>query len=100
MKIKSISIMSHNTLDFELNEAKPITIFRGKHSGLVLDLMRELANEKMTMVIVTHEMGFAREVGSRVIFMNDGNIAADGTPDEIFNNPAHPRLKEFLSKIL
>jgi polar amino acid transport system ATP-binding protein len=68
--------------------------------GEVLDLMRELANEKMTMVIVTHEMGFAREVASRVIFMNNGNIAADGTPDEIFNNPTHPRLKEFLSKIL
>ena len=68
--------------------------------GEVLDLMRDLAKEKMTMVIVTHEMGFAREVASRVIFMNDGNIAADGTPDEIFNNPTHPRLKEFLSKIL
>ena len=68
--------------------------------GEVLDLMRDLAREKMTMVIVTHEMGFAREVASRVIFMNEGNIAADGTPDEIFNNPTHPRLKEFLSKIL
>ena len=68
--------------------------------GEVLDLMRDLAKEKMTMVIVTHEMGFAREVASRVIFMNDGNIAEDGTPDQIFNNPTHPRLKEFLSKIL
>ncbi len=68
--------------------------------GEVLDLMRELAKEKFTMVIVTHEMGFAKEVASRVIFMNEGNIAADGTPDEIFNNPTHPRLKEFLSKIL
>ena len=68
--------------------------------GEVLDLMRELAEEKMTMVIVTHEMGFAKEVASRVIFMNEGNIAADGTPDEIFGNPTHPRLKEFLSKIL
>ena len=68
--------------------------------GEVLDLMRDLAREKLTMVIVTHEMGFAREVASRVIFMNEGNIAADGTPDEIFNNPTHPRLKEFLSKIL
>lgn len=68
--------------------------------GEVLDLMRDLAKEKMTMVIVTHEMGFAREVASRVIFMNDGNIAADGTPNDIFNNPTHPRLKEFLSKIL
>ena len=68
--------------------------------GEVLDLMRDLAKEKLTMVIVTHEMGFAREVASRVMFMNDGNIVEDGTPDEIFNNPQHPRLKEFLSKIL
>ena len=68
--------------------------------GEVLDLMRSLAEEKLTMVIVTHEMGFAKEVASRVLFMNEGNIAADGTPDEIFNNPQHPRLKEFLSKIL
>ncbi len=68
--------------------------------GEVLDLMRSLAKEKLTMVIVTHEMGFAREVASRVLFMNDGNIAADGTPDEIFNNPTHPRLKEFLGKVL
>ena len=68
--------------------------------GEVLDLMRDLAKEKLTMVIVTHEMGFAKEVASRVIFMNEGNIAADGTPDEIFSNPTPPRLKEFLSKIL
>ncbi len=68
--------------------------------GEVLDLMRELAEEKLTMVIVTHEMGFAREVASRVMFMNGGNIVEDGTPDEIFNSPKHPRLKEFLSKML
>ena len=68
--------------------------------GEVLDLMRELADEKLTMVIVTHEMGFAREVASRVMFMNGGNIVEDGTPDEIFNSPQHPRLKEFLSKML
>lgn len=68
--------------------------------GEVLDLMRELANEKLTMVIVTHEMGFAKEVASRVIFMNEGNIVEDGTPDDIFGNPQHPRLKEFLSKTL
>lgn len=68
--------------------------------GEVLDLMRDLAKEKLTMVIVTHEMGFAKEVASRVLFMNDGNIVEDGTPDEIFNHPKHPRLKEFLSKIL
>ena len=68
--------------------------------GEVLDLMRELAEEKLTMIIVTHEMDFAREVASRVVFMNEGKIAADGTPDEIFSNPEHPRLKEFLGKIL
>lgn len=68
--------------------------------GEVLDLMRELAKEKLTMVIVTHEMGFAREVASRVLFMNDGKIVEDGAPCEIFENPKHPRLKEFLSKIL
>ena len=68
--------------------------------GEVLDLMRELANEKLTMVIVTHEMGFAKEVASRVLFMNEGQIVEDGTPNEIFGNPKHPRLKEFLSKIL
>jgi polar amino acid transport system ATP-binding protein len=68
--------------------------------GEVLDLMRELAKERLTMVIVTHEMDFAREVASRVVFMNEGKIAADGTPEEIFTNPTHPRLKEFLGKIL
>ena len=68
--------------------------------GEVLDLMRDLAKEKLTMVIVTHEMGFAKEVASRVLFMNEGNIVEDGTPNDIFNNPQHPRLKEFLSKIL
>ena len=68
--------------------------------GEVLDLMRSLAEEKLTMVIVTHEMGFAREVASRVLFMDGGNIVEDGTPDEIFNSPKHPRLKEFLGKIL
>ena len=68
--------------------------------GEVLDLMRDLAKEKLTMVIVTHEMGFAKEVASRILFMNEGNIVEDGTPNDIFNNPKHPRLKEFLSKIL
>lgn len=68
--------------------------------GEVLDLMRELAEEKLTMVIVTHEMAFAREVASRVLFMDEGRIVEDGTPQEIFDNPTHPRLKEFLGKIL
>ncbi len=68
--------------------------------GEVLDLMRSLASEKLTMVIVTHEMAFAREVADRVIFMDGGNIVEDGTPSEIFDSPKHPRLKEFLSKVL
>ena len=68
--------------------------------GEVLDLMRELANEGMTMVVVTHEMGFAREVASRVLFMADGYILEQNTPKEFFENPQHERLKDFLSKVL
>ena len=68
--------------------------------GEVLEVMKELAAEGMTMVVVTHEMGFAREVGNRVLFMDEGRIVEQGTPDEIFNNPQHPRLQEFLSKVL
>ena len=68
--------------------------------GEVLDLMKDLAKDGMTMVIVTHEMGFAREVADRVLFVDEGNIKEQGTPDEIFNNPKAPRLKEFLSKVL
>ena len=68
--------------------------------GEVLDLIRKLANEGMTMVIVTHEMGFAREVADRVLFMDGGIIAEEGTPAELFGNPQNPRTKEFLSKVL
>ncbi len=68
--------------------------------GEVLDLIRELAHEGMTMVIVTHEMGFAREVADRVIFMDDGRIAEDAPPADLFGNPQNPRTKEFLSKVL
>lgn len=68
--------------------------------GEVLDLMKELANNGMTMVVVTHEMGFAREVASRVIFMDEGRIVEEGTPKEIFDNPQSDRLKLFLSKVL
>ena len=68
--------------------------------GEVLDLIKELADEGMTMVIVTHEMGFAREVATRVLFMDEGVIAEEGTPEELFGNPKCPRLKEFLSKVL
>ena len=68
--------------------------------GEVLDLIKELANEGMTMVIVTHEMGFAREVAARVLFMDGGVIAEDAPPAELFGNPQNPRTKEFLSKVL
>lgn len=68
--------------------------------GDVLEVLRELAEGGMTMVVVTHEMGFAREVASRVVFMADGNIVEDDTPAEVFDNPKHPRLQEFLSKVL
>ena len=68
--------------------------------GEVLDLMKDLAKEGMTMVIVTHEMGFAREVADRILFVDEGKIQEEGTPDEIFGNPKNQRLKEFLSKVL
>jgi len=68
--------------------------------GEVLDLMKQLADEGMTMVVVTHEMGFAREVASRVMFMADGYILEQNTPEEFFGNPQNERLKDFLSKVL
>ena len=68
--------------------------------GEVLDLIKQLADEGMTMGIVTHEMGFAREVASRVLFMDGGKIVEQGTPEEVFDHPQHPRLQEFLSKVL
>lgn len=68
--------------------------------GEVLEVMKELAESGMTMVVVTHEMGFAREVGTKVLFMDEGIIMEENTPQEFFNNPQSPRLKEFLSKIL
>ena len=68
--------------------------------GEVLQVMKALANDGMTMVVVTHEMGFAREVASRVIFMDGGVIYEENPPDEFFNNPQNPRLKDFLSKVL
>ncbi len=68
--------------------------------GEVLDVMKELAHEGMTMVVVTHEMGFAREVGNRVLFMADGKLLEQGSPEEIFENPQNPRLKDFLAKVL
>ena len=68
--------------------------------GEVLDVMKELAKEGMTMVCVTQAMGFAREVGNRVLFMADGKLLEEGTPEEIFEHPQHPRLQDFLSKVL
>ncbi len=68
--------------------------------GEVLKVMTDLAKEKTTMVVVTHEMGFAREVADRIMFMADGQVLEEGTPEEFFNNPKNPRLKEFLSKII
>ncbi|MBR6255245.1 MAG: amino acid ABC transporter ATP-binding protein, partial [Clostridiales bacterium] len=68
--------------------------------GEVLDVMKALAKTGMTMVVVTHEMGFAKEVGSRVIFMDEGRIVEEGTPEEIFTNPTNERLKTFLAKVL
>ena len=68
--------------------------------GEVLDVMKQLAHEGMTMVVVTHEMGFAREVADRVIFMDEGHIIEEGTPEEIFNNPQQPRTQDFLKKVL
>lgn len=68
--------------------------------GEVLELMKKLADSGMTMVVVTHEMGFAREVASRVMFMADGKIQEQGTPEEIFTSPKNPRLREFLSRVL
>jgi len=68
--------------------------------GEVLEVMKELAKEGMTMVCVTHEMGFAREVGNRVVFMADGNIVEQGTPEDIFDHPKSDRLKDFLGKVL
>ena len=68
--------------------------------GEVLEVMKELAQDGMTMVVVTHEMGFAREVASRVLFIAQGQLLEQGSPEEVFGNPQHPRLKEFLSKVL
>ncbi len=68
--------------------------------GEVLEVMKELADAGMTMVVVTHEMGFAKEVGTKVLFMDEGNIVEENTPEEFFSNPRSPRLQEFLSKVL
>ena len=79
---------------------EPTSALDPENVGKVLDVMKELAHQGMTMAVVTHEMGFAREVGTRVIFMDEGKIIEQGTPDEIFNNPQSDRLKGFLAKVL
>jgi ABC-type polar amino acid transport system ATPase subunit len=66
----------------------------------VLDVMKDLAKSGMTMLCVTHEMGFAREVAHRVMFIDEGKVVEEGTPDDLFSNPKHPRTQAFLSKIL
>ena len=68
--------------------------------GEVLEVMKELAKEGMTMAVVTHEMGFAREMADRVIFMAEGKIVEEGTPEEIFTSPKQPRTRDFLAKVL
>ena len=79
---------------------EPTSALDPKMVGEVLQVMTELAEEGMTMAVVTHEMNFAREVGTRVIFIDDGQILEENEPDAFFSNPVHPRTKDFLSKIL
>lgn len=79
---------------------EPTSALDPELTGEVLAVMRQLAQEGMTMLVVTHEMGFAREVGNRVLFMADGKLLESGTPEEIFEHPQHPRLQDFLSKVL
>ena len=79
---------------------EPTSVLDPEMVGEVLDVMKELAQSGMTMVVVTHEMGFAREVASRVLFIAQGQLLEQGSPEEVFGNPQHPRLKEFLSKVL
>ena len=79
---------------------EPTSALDPKMVGEVLDVMKKLAKDGMTMVVVTHEMGFAREVGNRVVFMDAGHIVEQGTPTEVFEHPQSPRLQDFLSKVL
>ena len=86
----------HNAAAFALKESLEFH----HHEAEVLDLMRDLAKDGMTMAVVTHEMGFAREVADRVVFMADGKILEEGSPTDIFDHPQDPRLQDFLSKVL
>ena len=78
----------------------PPPLWTRRWVGEVLEVMKELAQAGMTMVVVTHEMGFAREVGNRVLFMDEGKLVEEGSPEDIFNHPQSPRLQDFLSKVL
>ena len=79
---------------------EPTSALAPEMVGEVLSVMKELAQDGMTMVVVTHEMGFAREVGNRILFMDQGKILEQGSPEAVFGNPQHPRLQDFLSKVL
>ena len=79
---------------------EPTSAFDPEMVGEVLGVMKSLAKDGMTMVVVTHEMGFAKEVGDRILFMDEGRIIEEGTPEEIFQNPKNSRTKDFLSKVL
>ena len=96
MAIARALAMSPNIMLFD----EPTSALDPEMVGEVLEVMKELAREGMTMVIVTHEMGFAREVADRVLFMDGGYIREEGTPEEVLGNPQHPRTKDFLSKVL
>ena len=91
---KSTFLRSLNLLETPTSALDPELV------GEVLEVMKELAQSGMTMVVVTHEMAFAREVGSRVLFMDAGKIAEQGTPSDIFDHPQSPRLQDFLKKVL
>lgn len=99
-----VVIVTYNRLEL-LKECienciRPTSALDPEMVGEVLDLMKAVAKEGMTMIIVTHEMGFAKEVANKVLFIDDGQILESGTPEEFFGNPKNPRLKEFLSKVL
>ena len=95
-KLELVPVMNPDVILFD----EPTSALDPEMVGEVLELMKELARDGMTMVVVTHEMGFAREVASRVIFMDDGQIKEEAPPEEFFENPKEPRLQDFLSKIL
>ena len=97
-RIAIVRAMAMNPLVMLFDE--PTSALDPEMVGEVLSVMQDLAKEGMTMVVVTHEMRFAREVASRVLFMDQGIILEQGTPEQVFEHPQHPRLKEFLSKVL